>query len=155
MVHRMRGLLLLALVFSMVMLAGGAKAQEAPAYTLRVLHTNDHHSHLEPVAVGDKMLGGVARRATLINQIRAQGGNTLLVDGGDVFQGTLFFNQYQGQADLYFYNALGYEGMAVGNHEFDKGQQVLADFAKGAKFPLLSANTVIDPASPLYGLIQG
>ncbi len=156
MVHRMRGLLAIVMLLSMVaVFSRPAQAQDQTAYTLRILHTNDHHSHLEPVTVGDKKLGGVARRATLINQIRAEGGNTLLVDGGDVFQGTLFFNKYEGQADLYFYNALGYEGMAVGNHEFDKGQQVLANFAKGANFPLLSANTVIDPSSPLYGLIQG
>ena len=153
MLHRMRGMLVVVLLSMMTLFVVPAAAQDqTPAYTLRVLHTNDHHSHLEPVQVGEQELGGVARRATLINQIRNEGGNQLLVDAGDVFQGTLFFNQYEGQADLYFYNALGYDAMALGNHEFDRGQQVLADFVKGANFPVLGANVVVDPASPLAGL---
>jgi 5'-nucleotidase len=90
----------------------------------------------------------------LIDAIRAEGGNQLLIDAGDVFQGTLYFNQYRGLADLEFYNALGYQAMAIGNHEYDIGQQPLADFIKGANFPVLSANTQVDSSSPLNGLIK-
>lgn len=130
-----------------------AKAQEA--YTLRIIHTNDHHARIEPVMDGDTVVdGGLSRRKTLIDAIRGQGGNQLLLDAGDVFQGTLWYNQYLGQADLEFYNALGYEAMTIGNHEFDNGQDPLANFIKGAAFPVLSANISVDASSPLSGLIK-
>ncbi|HWQ11509.1 MAG TPA: 5'-nucleotidase C-terminal domain-containing protein, partial [Roseiflexaceae bacterium] len=126
-------------------------------YKVRIIHTNDHHARIEPVMGGTPpapVHGGVSRRKTLIDAIRAEGGNQLLIDAGDVFQGTLYFNQYRGLADLEFYNALGYQAVAVGNHEYDIGQQALADFIRGAKFPVLSANTQVDGSSPLNGLIQ-
>ncbi len=144
---------LLALI---TLLAGApvALAQDGPVYVLRVLHTNDHHARIEPADVGGQPFGGVARRKTLIDRLRAEGGNQLLLDAGDVFQGTLYFNQYKGQADLYFYNQLGYDAMAIGNHEFDAGQQPLADFIAGANFPVLSANIVAEASSPLAGKIR-
>lgn len=134
-----------------------AVAQEG-RFSLRILHTNDHHAHLEPVKFGDRLLGGIARRRTLIDQIRAESKSNqeplLLLDAGDIFQGTLYFNQYLGQADLDFYNALAYDAGTIGNHEFDRGQQVLADFLAKAKFPLVSANIDIVTESPLYGKIR-
>lgn len=127
-------------------------------FSLRILHTNDHHAHLEPVKYGDRLLGGIARRRTLIDQIRAENKTNqeplLLMDAGDIFQGTLYFNQYLGQADLDFYNALAYDAGTIGNHEFDRGQQVLADFIAKAKFPIISANLDIAPESPLYGKVR-
>ncbi len=132
-------------------------AQES-RFSLRILHTNDHHAHLEPVKYGDRLLGGIARRRTLIDQIRAENKTNqeplLLLDAGDIFQGTLYFNQYLGQADLDFYNALAYDAGTIGNHEFDRGQQVLADFIAKAKFPIISANIDIAPESPLYGKVR-
>ena len=132
-------------------------AQES-RFSLRILHTNDHHAHLEPVKFGDRLLGGIARRRTLVDQIRTESKNNqeplLLLDAGDIFQGTLYFNQYLGQADLDFYNALAYDAGTIGNHEFDRGQQVLADFIAKAKFPIISANIDIAPESPLYGKIR-
>lgn len=132
-------------------------AQES-RFSLRILHTNDHHAHLEPVKYGDRLLGGIARRRTLIEQIRAESKTNqeplLLLDAGDIFQGTLYFNQYLGQADLDFYNALAYDASTIGNHEFDRGQQVLADFIAKAKFPIISANIDIAPESPLYGKVR-
>ncbi|TYQ28410.1 multifunctional 2',3'-cyclic-nucleotide 2'-phosphodiesterase/5'-nucleotidase/3'-nucleotidase [Pseudanabaena sp. UWO311] len=132
-------------------------AQES-RFSLRILHTNDHHAHLEPVKYGDRLLGGIARRRTLIDQIRTESKNNqeplLLLDAGDIFQGTLYFNQYLGQADLDFYNALAYDAGTIGNHEFDRGQQVLADFISKAKFPIISANIDIAPESPLYGKVS-
>ena len=127
-------------------------------FSLRILHTNDHHAHLEPVKYGDRLLGGIARRRTLIDQIRDQSKTNheplLLLDAGDIFQGTLYFNQYLGQADLDFYNALAYDAGTIGNHEFDRGQQVLADFIAKAKFPIISSNIEVAPESPLYGKIR-
>jgi 5'-nucleotidase/UDP-sugar diphosphatase len=109
-------------------------------YTLTVLHTNDLHAHIEPSKVGSTMLGGYAKQATLVKKFRAEDPNTILLNGGDTFQGTLYFNQYTGFADLAIMNVIGYDGMAVGNHEFDLGPGPLADFAKYATFPVLSAN---------------
>jgi 5'-nucleotidase / UDP-sugar diphosphatase len=127
-------------------------------FSLRILHTNDHHAHLEPVKYGDRLLGGIARRRTLVDQIRDESKTNkeplLLLDAGDIFQGTLYFNQYLGQADLDFYNALAYDAGTIGNHEFDRGQQVLADFIAKAKFPIISANIDVAPESPLYGKIR-
>jgi 5'-nucleotidase / UDP-sugar diphosphatase len=147
---------LACLLAIMLLLAGTpiVLAQDAPAYVLRVLHTNDHHARIEPADVGGEMFGGVSRRKTLIDRLRAEGGNQLLLDAGDVFQGTLYFNQYKGMADLTFYNALGYDAMAVGNHEFDSGQQPLANFIANANFPVLSANITTDASSPLAGMIR-
>lgn len=124
-------------------------------YKLRIVHTNDHHARIEPVLNGaNPVHGGVSRRKTLIDAIRNEGGNQVLLDAGDVFQGTLYFNQYRGMADLEFYNAMRYDAVAIGNHEFDIGQAPLATFINGARFPVLSANILADASSPLAGLIK-
>lgn len=134
-------------------LVPGAWGQEG--FTLTILHTNDTHAHLESFEPFDQPVqGGVARRITAIKGVRAEGGNVLLLDAGDVFQGTLYFNRWNGQADLWFMNEMGYEAMAVGNHEFDKDHQTLAEFVKGADFPLLSANLDFSNAPILDGLIK-
>jgi 5'-nucleotidase len=134
-----------------------AQAAGPEAYKLRIIHTNDHHARIEPVMGGTPAApihGGVSRRKALIDSIRDEGGNQVLIDAGDVFQGTLWFNQYLGMADLEFYNAMGYEAMAIGNHEFDKGPQPLAEFIKRAQFPILSANIVADASTPIAGLYK-
>jgi len=148
-----------------------------PQFNLRILHTNDHHAHLEPVTVSEtkpaipgvpavslgvqlasedaRTAGGIARRKTLVDSLKAiNSRETLLLDAGDIFQGTLYFNQYLGQADLPFYNQMNYQAVTLGNHEFDRGQTVLANFIKKAKFPMLSANLKIDHNSPLAGLVK-
>ncbi|MBE9215710.1 5'-nucleotidase C-terminal domain-containing protein [Plectonema cf. radiosum LEGE 06105] len=131
---------------------------QQPNYTLHILHTNDHHAHLEPIQIANYELGGITKRKTLIDKIRSQNAAKkeplLLLDAGDIFQGTLYFNRYLGQADLYFYNALGYDAATLGNHDFDRGQQVLADFINKAQFPLISANIEVDKASPLADKIK-
>jgi len=131
---------------------------QQPNFTLRILHTNDHHAHLEAIDFNKDELGGILRRKTLIDKIRSQNAATkeplLLLDAGDIFQGTLYFNRYLGQADLYFYNELGYNIGTLGNHEFDRGQKVLADFISKAKFPLISANIQVDKTSPLANKIK-
>lgn len=136
-------------------------------YKLRVIHTNDHHARIEPVALTIKSaagttpgavrnFGGVSRRKKLFDQFRQEATtncqNILFLDAGDVFQGTLYFQVYKGQADLDFYKRLGYDVMTVGNHEFDLGQQTLANFITGATFPIISANVMPSGASPLLPL---
>jgi 2',3'-cyclic-nucleotide 2'-phosphodiesterase (5'-nucleotidase family) len=99
-------------------------------FELTIMHTNDTHAHLDTVA----------KRVSAIKQVRAESANTLLLDAGDVFSGTLYFNEYEGLADLEFMNLVGYDAMTFGNHEFDKGTATLANFVKDAQFPFVSAN---------------
>jgi len=127
----------------------------AEGFTVTILHTNDTHAHLESFQPYKQPLqGGVARRKTAIEAVRAEGGNVLLLDAGDVFQGTLYFNQHKGLADAWFMNEMGYDAMAVGNHEFDAGQQVLADFIDAVNFPLLSANLDFSGTDILRGKVK-
>ena len=90
-----------------LLLPGAAAAQDEETFTVTILHTNDTHSHHEPNAAGD---GGAAREAAVVNQIRAEGGNVLLLDAGDRFTGTLFHQQYRGQDSVQIMNAIGYDG---------------------------------------------
>ncbi|MBY0014705.1 chitobiase/beta-hexosaminidase C-terminal domain-containing protein, partial [Paenibacillus typhae] len=97
-------------------------------FSLRLLHTNDTHSHLETVV----------KRMTAIKQERT--GNSILLDAGDVFSGTLYFTKFEGLADLEFMNYIGYDAMTFGNHEFDKGLPTLRAFIDKADFPFISSN---------------
>ncbi|WP_159881007.1 5'-nucleotidase C-terminal domain-containing protein [Paenibacillus puerhi] len=106
------------------------------AFPLTVLHTNDTHANLDTVSSPNNIL----RRITAIKEAKASSVNPILLDAGDVFSGTLYFNKYLGQADLEFMNMAGYDAMTFGNHEFDKDSQVLASFIAGAKFPFVSSN---------------
>lgn len=99
-------------------------------FDMTLMHTNDTHAHLD----------NVARRITAIKDVRSQVDNSILLDAGDVFSGTLFFNQYEGQADLQFMNMIGYDAMVPGNHEFDKGPETFAKFIEKADFPIVSSN---------------
>lgn len=105
-------------------------------FPLTILHTNDTHANLDTVSSPDN----VARRVTAIKEARVRAVNPLLVDAGDVFSGSLYFNKYLGQADLEFMNLVKYDAMTFGNHEFDKGTSVLNDFVSNAKFPFVSSN---------------
>jgi subtilisin family serine protease len=126
---------------------------EIQSFTL--LHTNDTHARLEPFQPwGEPVQGGVARRYTAIQEVKAEGRNVILLDAGDAFQGTLYFNVWQGEEEAYFMNALGYQAMAVGNHEFDSGPAALADFIDLADFPVLSANIDASAEPTLAGLIE-
>lgn len=126
------------LVAPFVLLSGLVFADKP--ITITLLHSNDLHAHIEPTRIRGKEYGGYARQATIIKKIRASEPNVMLLSGGDTFQGTLFFNTYEGLADLAFMNAVHYDAMAVGNHEFDRGPRPLGKFASLAAFPVLSAN---------------
>lgn len=141
------------LLNSLALLAlAGASLADRPT-TITFVHTNDLHSHVAPTIIQKKPYGGYARQATLIKQFRAKDPNVVLLNAGDTFQGTLYFNVYEGLADLAFLNALGYQAMAIGNHEFDRGPVPLGTFAKHAKFPILSANIDFSKEPALPGLI--
>lgn len=117
--------------------------KKAAAFSMTLMHVNDTHAHLE----------NVAQRITAIKEVRAREENSILLDAGDVFSGTLYFNKYLGQADLAFMNAIGFDAMTFGNHEFDKGPGVLADFVKAAEFPFVSANVDVSKEPELSGLV--
>ena len=109
---------------------------------ITILHTNDTHSQIDPLPANDANAGkgGVARRATLVKRIRKENPNTLLVDAGDVLQGTPYFNFYKGEVEYKAMSAIGYDVGTLGNHEFDNGVDALAAALKFANFDLVSAN---------------
>jgi 5'-nucleotidase len=113
-------------------------AQDDEPFKLTLMHTNDTHSHHEPQ--GRTGTGGAARQATVIKAIRESVDNSILLDAGDRFTGTLFHKYYEGVDNIKVMNALGYDAMALGNHEFDNGLEVLERFVSGVNFPVLSAN---------------
>ena len=128
-----------------------------PGETLiTILHTNDTHSQIDPLPPNDKMFpgkGGVARRATLVKRVRKANPNTLLIDGGDVFQGTPYFNFYKGEVEYKAMSEIGYDAGTLGNHEFDNGVDTLAAALKFAKFDILSANYDVR-GTPLEGRVK-
>ena len=121
---------------------------------LCIMHTNDVHSHIEPFPLEHKKypgMGGVARRAELVNKIRSEVSHTLLLDAGDMFQGTPYFNYYGGELEFKLMNAMKYDAATIGNHDFDNGVDGLAKQAKIADFKLLSANYNFEN-TPMKGL---
>ncbi|WP_339268449.1 5'-nucleotidase C-terminal domain-containing protein [Paenibacillus sp. FSL R5-0470] len=108
----------------------------AEDFPLTVLHTNDTHAGLDTVSSPNNIL----RRVTAIKNAKATTENPILLDAGDVFSGTLYFNKYLGQADLTFMNLVKYDAMTFGNHEFDKDSDTLSKFIGNAKFPFVSSN---------------
>ncbi|WP_353126433.1 bifunctional metallophosphatase/5'-nucleotidase [Parapedobacter pyrenivorans] len=110
---------------------------------LTILHTNDVHSRIDPFPMDgsrNQGLGGVARRATLVERIRNEQRNVLLLDAGDTVQGTPYFNLFGGKVELELMSKMGYEASTIGNHEFDNGLEGLAKMLPYAKFPFLTAN---------------
>jgi 5'-nucleotidase len=109
---------------------------------ITILHTNDMHSQIDPLPANDRNAGkgGVARRATLVKRIRAENPNTLLLDAGDAFQGTPYFNFYKGEVEYKSMSAIGYDVVTLGNHDFDNGVEGLAAAMKFATFEFVSTN---------------
>src|SRR5690606_29667511 len=110
---------------------------------ITILHTNDVHSHIEPFGPDDPRnanMGGVARRAALIEQIRQENPNTLLFDAGDTFQGTPFFNFYGGVLEFKLMSKMKYDAATIGNHDFDNGIEGLYGQLPHADFNFISSN---------------
>lgn len=123
----------------------GAKTQESStssnsASKLAIIHTNDSHGH---DLLDDESLG-LAAVAQLKTDWKAKGYEVLLMDAGDATQGNNLVNCSEGDTAISFMNDVGYDVMALGNHEFDYGQDKIADYVKAATFPILSANTIVD-----------
>ena len=157
-----------------------ASTQANADSTVTILHTNDFHSKVEPISKYDgpcaaednaagECFGGYARLITAVEEARERNPNALLFDGGDQFQGSLFYTHYRGKVAAEIMNRLAYDGMTVGNHEFDDGPQVLREFMDNVDFPVLMSNadvslepalankimksTVVEKGGEKYGII--
>ena len=147
---------------ALALTAGVASAD----FTLTILHTNDIHSRIESInkydstcdAEGEtegKCFGGVARIKAAVDMKRAEmeDQNVILLDAGDPFQGSLFYTTYKGAAEAEFMEAIGYDAMAVGNHEFDDGPEGLAGFIDAVTFPVISGNLDLSAEALLDGKV--
>lgn len=141
--------------------AGAASAE----YTITILHTNDFHDRFEPISRFDstcsaedneagECFGGAARMVTAIEAAKGRHDAWLLLDAGDQFQGTLFFQYYNGDVQAELMNQIGYDAMAVGNHEFNNGPEGLAAFIEKVEFPVLMSNADVSGSNVLEGLIE-
>ncbi|CAN9507348.1 unnamed protein product [Ophioblennius macclurei] len=132
----------------------GSSTSSTSAWDLVLLHTNDVHARVEETSVhsgkcsgGGGCFAGVARRASEVRRIRGSESNVLLLDAGDQFQGSVWFNFYKGAEAAHFMNELRYDAMVFGNHEFDNGVDgLMKPFMENIKCPLLSANIRTGPA---------
>ena len=110
---------------------------------ITILHTNDTHSRIDPFPDNDAKfagLGGISKRATLIEKIRSEEKNVLLLDAGDIFQGTPYFNLYGGEIEFKMMSALKYDAATMGNHDFDGGLDGFLKALPHAAFPFLCSN---------------
>jgi len=136
-------------IILMVLTCGAAAAVKPPVVLgkptfITILHTNDFHGRLENFTAIDNIVGGSARIATLVKGIRESApGIVLLLDAGDAIHGTILSNLFDGVPVIEVMNEIGYDAMEIGNHEFNYGQEILADRRDQADFPLLAANIVV------------
>jgi len=119
-------------------MAMGGKAEK-----ITILHTNDLHSRIEPFPAKDPKyanLGGLSRLSTMIDQVRKTEKNVILLDAGDVFQGTPYFNLFGGELEFKLMSNMQYDASTLGNHDFDNGVDGLIDQLPNAKFPFINCN---------------
>ena len=129
---------------------------------ITILHTNDVHSHIDPFGpenARNPNTGGVARRASLIEALRQENPNTLLLDAGDIFQGTPYFNYYGGELEFKLMSMLKYDAATSGNHDFDNGIDGLYAQLPHAEFQFITANydfsnTIMDTQTKPYKIFK-
>lgn len=156
------GSLALTLAPNLVFAGQNKLLRENTAHKLTILHTNDQHSRIEPFDSSysrNPNQGGFARRATLIQQIRSQESNVLLLDSGDIFQGTPYFNFYGGELEFKLMSMMGYDASTMGNHDFDNGLEGFLKVLPNAKFPFICSNydfknTVLDGQTIPYKIFK-
>jgi len=123
---------------------------------LVILHTNDTHSNIDPFPVNHPKfpnMGGVSRRASLIQSIRDQEEHVLLVDAGDIFQGTPYFNKFKGVLEMKTMAAMNYEIVTLGNHDFDIGMDAYKSALSHASFQVVNANYELS-STPLSDVVK-
>ena len=156
------GTLALSLAPNLVFASQKSILDKNAAYKLTVLHTNDQRSRIEPFDSSysrNPNQGGFARRATLIQQIRSQEKNVLLLDAGDIFQGTPYFNFYGGELEFKLMSMMGYDAATMGNHDFDNGLEGFLKALPNAKFPFITSNydfsnTILDGKTEKYKIFK-
>ena len=156
------GTLALSLAPNLVFASQKSILDKNAAYKLTILHTNDQHSRIEPFDSSysrNPNQGGFARRATLIQQIRSQEKNVLLLDAGDIFQGTPYFNFYGGELEFKLMSMMGYDAATMGNHDFDNGLDGFLKALPNAKFPFITSNydfsnTILDGKTEKYKIFK-
>ena len=156
------GTLALTLAPNMAFAANKVLLDQKSEYKLTILHTNDQHSRIEPFDATDARnanKGGFARRATLIQQIREQEKNILLLDSGDIFQGTPYFNFYGGELEFKLMSMMGYDASTMGNHDFDNGLEGFLKVLPNAQFPFITSNydfsnTILDGKTEKYKIFN-
>ncbi len=129
---------------------------------LTILHTNDQHSRIEPFDASyskNPNQGGFARRASLVQQIRNQENNLLLLDSGDIFQGTPYFNFFGGELEFKLMSMMKYDASTMGNHDFDNGLEGFFKVLPNAKFPFICSNynfknTILDGKTESYKIFD-
>jgi len=129
---------------------------------LVILHTNDTHSNIEPFPLNHPKfpgMGGVAKRYTLIQKIRQENENVLLLDSGDIFQGTPYFNSFNGVLEMELMSKMGYDAATMGNHDFDIGLDGFLNAKKSATFPFICSNydfekTILKGETKTYHIFQ-
>ena len=124
---------------------------------LFILHTSDTHSRIEPISAeaADEYagMGGVVRRAGFVKQFRGKHPDMLLLDCGDISQGTPYYNFFKGELEVKMMNLMGYDAMTIGNHEFDFGLDNMARLFRMAHFPVVCANYDVT-GTVLEGLVK-
>ncbi|MBM2321047.1 MULTISPECIES: bifunctional metallophosphatase/5'-nucleotidase [Marivita] len=154
---------LLSSAAALALTAGVAQAD----YTLHVIHINDLHSRIEPINRFDstcsaednaegKCFGGVARVKTMIDQLRSEldGQNVIVLDAGDQYQGSLMYTTYKGDVEAEMMEKIGFDVMAVGNHEFDDGDEGLLKLIDNVSFPVISGNLDVSQSNILADKVQ-
>ncbi|HTM77173.1 MAG TPA: bifunctional metallophosphatase/5'-nucleotidase [Devosia sp.] len=137
-------------------------------FTLNILHINDFHSRFDPITGSDsdcnaetdakgECFGGIARLKTEIDAKRAEfkDANSLLISAGDNFQGSLYYTPYKSKVVADFFNQMGFDVVATGNHEFDDGPAEFSKFIAAADFPIIGGNFDVSRSDDLRGKIKG
>jgi len=149
-------------------LCAGFSSVAYAEFTLNILHINDFHSRFDPITGTDsncdaetdaagECFGGIARLKTIIDETRAKynGGNSLLLSAGDNFQGSLYYTTYKSKVVSDFFNQMGFDVVATGNHEFDDGPEEFMKFIDAAEFPIIGGNFDVSRDENLRGKIKG
>ena len=152
---------------ALTLCAGFSTAAHAE-FTLNILHINDFHSRFDPITGTDsncdaetdaagECFGGIARLKTIIDDTRAkyESGNSLLLSAGDNFQGSLYYTTYKSKVVSDFFNQMGFDVVATGNHEFDDGPEEFMKFIEAAEFPIIGGNFDVTRDENLAGKIKG
>lgn len=152
------GSLALTLAPNLLLAENSVDFTAGSSYKLTILHTNDQHSRIEPFDASytkNPNQGGFARRASLIKKIRSQEKNVLLLDSGDIFQGTPYFNFFGGELEFKLMSMMQYDASTMGNHDFDNGLEGFLKVLPNAKFPFICSNydfknTILDGKTEPY-----